>query len=228
MPATTSGRPWLLAEATGGALVSACVSPFVGAYCLLRSMRSGFASIAMAERLARRWPFWRRVWLCSLVICTIAFIASCQATVQRSPSTVNVSGYFRRDGTYVSSYSRRGPGVAAADRWANAATIWLRVLMLGGWGVAMVGHYALYRSGEIGAAASKKPPGTIPLVPGGIAETRSLPAVLSREIDREFPQAGVNEVVEHRGERYVRCVVVTRGLGGSSTPPTTICWRKIV
>jgi len=74
------------------------------------------------------------VWAC---ISTVVGLGSCAATYHHSHPTVNVGSYARSDGTYVSAYMRRAPGVAAADRYENNGRFWVRALIFIGWGCGL-------------------------------------------------------------------------------------------
>lgn len=60
-------------------------------------------------------------------------LKACKSTIVRSPSTIEVRGYTRSDGTSVSDYSRRPKGVAARDREENRESEWMRWLIGIGW-----------------------------------------------------------------------------------------------
>lgn len=73
--------------------------------------------------------FWRYFMLFWLVAITIVGMRGCGMTYQRSAATVSVSGYVRSDGTRVSAYRRRAPGVAASDREVSDSRWWIRGLI---------------------------------------------------------------------------------------------------
>ena len=70
---------------------------------------------------------------------TIGAYQGCESTLVRSPATVSVRGYTRRDGTTVQAYHRRPPGVAAADNRQNARTSWIRLLIFVAWMTGSLG-----------------------------------------------------------------------------------------
>src|SRR5262249_53645698 len=70
-------------------------------------------------------------------------VVNVSAHYESSPKTVHVSGYYRRDGTYVHSYYRRPPGAAQHDApYEKAAQdkkfVGGLVSVIGGIGVVMV------------------------------------------------------------------------------------------
>lgn len=76
---------------------------------------------------------WRHFVAFWLVAITVLGGYGCELTYQHSPATVSVSGYIRRDGTRVSSYHRRAPGVAARDRAVSNARWWIRAIIFVAW-----------------------------------------------------------------------------------------------
>lgn len=84
--------------------------------------------------LLKTWPqLLRGITIAMLLIWTGINITACQSTITYSGATVSVRDYTRSDGTRVGSYSRRAPGVAAADRRMNDETMWMRWIIGFGW-----------------------------------------------------------------------------------------------
>jgi DNA-directed RNA polymerase subunit RPC12/RpoP len=76
-----------------------------------RTLPEGGRAVSSAK--ARKHCFWALgLGLVAAAICTAFFI---EAGTHLTPSTVNVSGYYRQSGAYVRPYSRRPPGGVAHD-----------------------------------------------------------------------------------------------------------------
>lgn len=80
--------------------------------------------IIWAEKKLTR--FQVRLRFTALAMWTLGSFAGCQATIQRTPRSVRVSG---RGGTYW----RRPPGGKQADDRANRKTLWMRAIIFTGW-----------------------------------------------------------------------------------------------
>jgi hypothetical protein len=106
------------------------------------------------------------------------------AHYESTPKTVHVSGYYRRDGTYIHSYYRRPPGAAQHDApYENAAAI----KSLGGGLVSLVGGIVVvavlaqfFRTSDWDLLPELKYVGHLPErpkaieVPSGVARARAL------------------------------------------------------
>lgn len=73
------------------------------------------------------------LWLpVTLLLVPIGHYKRDEALMHITPASVAVSGYYRRDGTYVHSYNRRPPGSVAHDApYESAASRWGFVCLVG-------------------------------------------------------------------------------------------------
>ena len=90
-------------------------------------------------RLAARFPFFR----IALIIFAIGLPLNMHASWNMTPATVGVSGYYRSDGTYVNSYSRRPPDSRRHDAPYEAESAIASVLILIGGGGIILFFYRL-------------------------------------------------------------------------------------
>src|SRR5215213_4506188 len=69
-----------------------------------------------------------------------------EAKTHLTPASVSVSGYTRRDGTYVAPYKRRPPGGAIHDRPYEKSMLLFSVLMVIGGGLVLFPVGIVWRS----------------------------------------------------------------------------------
>jgi len=134
-----------------------------------------------------------------LIIAILGLVIQTNAESYYTPSTVNVSGYYRADGTYVNSYNRRPAGGVKHDapyKKKSAFGGWLEFLGL--LGVAYVCWKAIYSSDR-------------KILP--ISEFRSLPNAKGNILDKSWLTTKIS--VEKAEKEHM---VIDRRLGMVPTP----------
>ncbi len=91
----------------------------------LRAQMNGFAKQLLLLLLA-------------LIVASSGFAGGRAHSSRSSSATVNVSGYYRKDGTYVAPYVRRAPGTATDSATATSVS--------GGGGVTLAERFAAQNS----------------------------------------------------------------------------------